>query len=111
MRKALVQSCDVYFYKLGLELGVNRLAYYARALGLGARTGIELGGEMPGLVPTKEWRLQRDGGPILTHSGRLLPVRQDGVPAMLGGLPAMRGSMATRVIRAVAPQTSWSATV
>ncbi len=61
LQKALVQSCDVYFYKLGLELGVNRLAYYARALGLGARTGIEFGGEMPGLVPTKEWRLQRDG--------------------------------------------------
>jgi len=61
LHKALVQSCDVYFYKLGLELGVNRLAYYARALGLGARTGIELGGEMPGLVPTKEWRQMRDG--------------------------------------------------
>ncbi len=61
LNKAIVQSCDVYFYKLGLELGVNRLAYYARSLGLGARTGIELGGEMPGLVPTKEWRLLRDG--------------------------------------------------
>lgn len=61
LNRAIVQSCDVYFYKLGLELGVNRLAYYARSLGLGARTGIELGGEMPGLVPTKEWRQLRDG--------------------------------------------------
>jgi penicillin-binding protein 2 len=63
LHKAIVQSCDVYFYKLGLELGVNRLAYYARSLGLGARTGIELGGEMPGLVPTKEWRQLHDGTP------------------------------------------------
>ncbi|MBM4335769.1 MAG: penicillin-binding protein 2, partial [Deltaproteobacteria bacterium] len=63
LNRAIVQSCDVYFYKLGLELGVNRLAYYARSLGLGARTGIELGGEMPGLVPTKEWRQLRDGTP------------------------------------------------
>jgi penicillin-binding protein 2 len=63
VHKALVQSCDVFFYKVGLELGVNRLAYYARALGLGARTGIDLSGEMPGLAPTKEWRLQRDGVP------------------------------------------------
>jgi len=63
LHTALVQSCDVYFYKLGLELGVNRLAYYARSLGLGARTGIELGGEMAGLVPTKEWRQLRDGTP------------------------------------------------
>ena len=42
LNRAIVQSCDVYFYKLGLELGVNRLAYYARSRGLGARTGIEL---------------------------------------------------------------------
>jgi penicillin-binding protein 2 len=63
VHKALVQSCDVFFYKVGLELGVNRLSYYARALGLGARTGIELNGEMPGLVPTKEWRQLRDGAP------------------------------------------------
>ena len=56
VRRVLLQAS-------GLELGVNRLAYYARALGLGARTGIELGGEMPGLVPTKEWRQLRDGTP------------------------------------------------
>ncbi len=42
---------------------MNRLAYYARAFGLGTRTGIELGGEMAGLVPTKEWRQLRDGTP------------------------------------------------
>jgi penicillin-binding protein 2 len=60
---AIVQSCDVFFYKLGLDLGVNRLAYYARALGLGARTGIDLSGEMAGLVPTKEWKERRDGTP------------------------------------------------
>lgn len=63
VHKALVQSCDVFFYKVGLELGVDKLAYYARALGLGARTGIELNGEMPGLVPTKAWRQLRDGVP------------------------------------------------
>ena len=63
LHTAIVQSCDVYFYTLGVELGVNRLAYYARALGLGARTGIDLSGEMEGLVPTKEWRQLRDGTP------------------------------------------------
>ena len=39
LHTAIVQSCDVFFYKVGLDLGVNRLAYYARALGLGSRTG------------------------------------------------------------------------
>jgi penicillin-binding protein 2 len=63
LHTAIVQSCDVFFYKLGLDLGVNRLAYYARALGLGARTGIDLSGEMSGLVPTKEWKEHRDGTP------------------------------------------------
>jgi penicillin-binding protein 2 len=63
LHKALVQSCDVFFYHVGVDLGVNRLAYYARALGLGTRTGIELGGEMAGLVPTKEWKQLRDGTP------------------------------------------------
>lgn len=63
LHTAIVQSCDVFFYKLGLDLGVDRLAYYARSLGLGARTGIELSGEMPGLVPTREWKERRDGTP------------------------------------------------
>jgi penicillin-binding protein 2 len=63
LHTAIVQSCDVFFYKLGLDLGVDRLAYYARELGLGARTGIELSGEMTGLVPTKEWKERRDGTP------------------------------------------------
>jgi penicillin-binding protein 2 len=63
LHTAIVQSCDVFFYKLGLDLGVDRLAYYARSLGLGARTGIELAGEMAGLVPTEEWKQRRDGTP------------------------------------------------
>jgi penicillin-binding protein 2 len=62
LNRAIVQSCDVTSTSWDW-LGVNRLAYYARSLGLGARTGIELGGEMAGLVPTKEWRQLRDGTP------------------------------------------------
>jgi penicillin-binding protein 2 len=58
---ALVQSCDVFFYRAGQQLGVDRLAYYARALGLGAPTGIELGGESGGLVPTRKWKEKRFG--------------------------------------------------
>jgi penicillin-binding protein 2 len=61
LHKALVQSCDVYFYQLGEALGVDTLAYYARALGLGAATGIELGAESSGLVPTRAWKERRFG--------------------------------------------------
>jgi penicillin-binding protein 2 len=49
--KALIESCDVYFYKVGLELGVDRLAWYARAFGLGEPTGVDLDHEESGLIP------------------------------------------------------------
>ncbi len=55
LHRAIVQSCDVYFYTLGKMLGIERLAYFAKRLGLGARTGIDLPGEDPGLIPSPEW--------------------------------------------------------
>jgi len=56
LREALKQSCDVYFYQLGLELGVDTIARYAKGFGLSERTGIRLLGEKPGLIPTREWK-------------------------------------------------------
>jgi penicillin-binding protein 2 len=61
--KALSQSCDVYFYQVGQRLGIDRLAWYAKAAGLGARTGIELDHEGNGLVPTAAWKKKRTGIP------------------------------------------------
>ncbi|HXZ12909.1 MAG TPA: penicillin-binding protein 2 [Candidatus Sulfotelmatobacter sp.] len=53
--KAIVQSCDVYFYNVGKLLGIDRISKYATALGLGRRTGIDLPSEESGLVPSEEW--------------------------------------------------------
>lgn len=60
---ALGQSCDIFFYQVGggyldrIEgLGEERLGYYAELFGMGARTGIDLPGEAPGLVPTVKWK-------------------------------------------------------
>ncbi len=61
LHRAIVESCDVYFYKLGQQVGVDTLAYYARALGLGSPTGIDLDGEVAGLVPTAAWKRRRFG--------------------------------------------------
>jgi len=61
--QALAQSCDVFFYQVGEALGVDTLAKYARALGLGELTGINLSQESRGLIPTKEWKLKRLGEP------------------------------------------------
>ncbi len=63
LHEALVRSCDVYFYQTGLEIGVDRLAEYARAFGFGRATGIALANEQPGLVPTRAWKLRRFGEP------------------------------------------------
>ncbi len=59
LKKALRESCDVYFYQVGLKVGVDKLAKYATSLGLGHKTGIKLAHEKSGLTPTKEWKKHR----------------------------------------------------
>ena len=61
LHTALAQSCDVYFYTVGHKLGIDTLARYAKMLGMGRLTQINLLGEKPGLVPTKEWKLRARG--------------------------------------------------
>lgn len=61
LREALTQSCDVYFYQLGLRLGPDRLARYATLFGLGRGTAIGLAHERTGLIPTTQWKRQRYG--------------------------------------------------
>ncbi|MFC1815991.1 penicillin-binding protein 2 [Thermodesulfobacteriota bacterium] len=61
VEKALVESCDVFFYQVGQKLGVDRLAWYAKASGLGSPTGINLDHEAKGLVPTANWKKRRTG--------------------------------------------------
>jgi len=55
LHKGIVASCDVYFYNVGKQLGIDRISYYATALGLGKRTGIDLPSEESGLIPSEEW--------------------------------------------------------
>ena len=63
LHRALAESCDVYFYMVGQKLGVDTLARYAKSLGLGAETGIELEHEKGGLVPTEDWKRRRFNEP------------------------------------------------
>jgi penicillin-binding protein 2 len=56
LHKAIVKSCDVYFYNVGQRLGIDRISYYATKLGLGRKTGVDLPGENSGLVPSEEWK-------------------------------------------------------
>jgi len=55
LHKAIVQSCDVYFYKTAEKLGIDRLAKYIRAFGIGSPSGIDIS-ERVGLAPSREWK-------------------------------------------------------
>ena len=59
LHRAIVESCDVYFYNLGKILGVDKIAAYAKAFGLSAPLGIDLNREKGGLIPTRQWKLSR----------------------------------------------------
>jgi penicillin-binding protein 2 len=59
VHRAIVESCDVFFYNVGEHLGIDRLAAWAHALGLGEKTGIELDHERSGLIPSSQWKWRR----------------------------------------------------
>lgn len=59
IHKALVESCDVFFYEVALRVGPERLAYYAKMLGLGEKTDIGLSGELKGVVPSPSWKREK----------------------------------------------------
>ncbi|SDX58760.1 penicillin-binding protein 2 [Thiocapsa roseopersicina] len=56
LEQALVQSCDVYFYDLANRMGIDRLSGFLSDFGFGTLTGIDVAGELGGLMPTREWK-------------------------------------------------------
>lgn len=70
LHKAIVESCDIYFYQLGLKLGVDRIAHYANMFGLGKKTGIMLPFEKAGVVPSSSWKKKYFG--VSWYSGETI---------------------------------------
>ena len=70
LHRAIVESCDIYFYQVGLKVGVDLIAHYANEFGLGRVTGISLPHEKPGTVPSSSWKKKRFGVPW--YSGETL---------------------------------------
>jgi len=60
---AIAKSCNIFFYDLGLELGISKISDHARRLGLGEKTGIDLPGERSGINPSPEWKKKSLGEP------------------------------------------------
>lgn len=59
LHRALVESCDVYFYDLGKRLGIDKIASYARMFGLGKETGLRMAKERSGVVPDTKWKQEK----------------------------------------------------
>ncbi len=56
LSKAIIESCDVYFYDLALSMGIDRIHGFLDLFSLGKKTGIDLTGERAGLSPSREWK-------------------------------------------------------
>jgi penicillin-binding protein 2 len=56
VHQAIVDSCDVFFYNVGQEMGIETIASYMRLFGLGRGTGVELPSERVGIVPSPSWK-------------------------------------------------------
>jgi len=59
MHRAIAVSCDTYFYGLANDLGIDAIHDFLGRFGFGSPTGIDIEGELPGLVPSPEWKVQR----------------------------------------------------
>ena len=76
LKKALRESCDVWFYLASLELGIDRLSEMAFSFGLGAPVGFPLGDDKSGLIPTRAWKRQQlkdswyDGETVIAAIGQ-----------------------------------------
>ena len=80
LHRAIVESCDVYFYKLSLKLGVDRLYPYLKKFGLGERTGIALP-EKRGVSPSKAWKRKHLKEPWYAGETAMLAIGQGYVTA------------------------------
>lgn len=70
LHRAIVESCDIYFYQVGLKVGVDNISRYAIEFGLGKRTGISLPHERPGVLPSSSWKRKYLG--VSWYSGETL---------------------------------------
>lgn len=56
LHDAITESCDVYFYEISRDIGIDNMHDYLTRFGLGQRTGVDIAGELAGLVPSREWK-------------------------------------------------------
>jgi penicillin-binding protein 2 len=102
LRDAIKKSCDVFFYETARRLGIDRLGAMARRLGFGGVLGLDIPGERPGLIPTREWKLATTGTAWSPGETVIAGIGQGSVLAT----PLQIAIMTARLVtgRAVAPR-------
>ncbi len=102
LRDAIKKSCDVFFYETARRVGIDRLAAMARRFGFGGVLGIDIPGERPGLIPTREWRLATSGTNWSQGETLIAGIGQGSVLAT----PLQLATMVARLVtgRAVTPR-------
>lgn len=59
LHKSVVQSCDTYYYRLAVDMGIDRMQGFLSKFGFGAKSGLDMQGESSGLLPSREWKQKR----------------------------------------------------
>src|SRR5271169_3424379 len=102
LREAIKRSCDVFFYETARRLGIDRLAAMARRFGFGGILGIDIPGERPGLIPSREWKFATSGSAWSQGETVIAGIGQGSVLAT----PLQIATMVARLVtgRAVVPR-------
>jgi penicillin-binding protein 2 len=102
LRDAIKRSCDVFFYETARKVGIDRLAAMARRFGFGGVLGIDIPGERPGLIPSREWKLATTGTVWSQGETLIAGIGQGSVLAT----PLQLATMVARLVtgRAVSPR-------
>ena len=119
LTKAIVESCDVYFYDLSLALGIDNIYTYLSQFGLGELTGIDIEGEKPGLMPSPAWKRRTrqlpwfPGETLITGIGQGFMLTTPLQLSSITGIISLRGQrMQPRMLYAIeSPETTEFTTI
>ena len=101
LRRSISQSCDVYYYRLAVDMGIDRMHDYLAKFGFGEQTGIDLNGESSGLLPSREWKQRRwkkpwyPGETVISGIGQGYHLT---TPLQLAASAAMLANGGTRIV-------------
>ena len=96
LEKAIVQSCDVYFYRLSHDMGIDRLHDFLSGFGFGERTGVDIAGELGGLLPSREWKRRVRNQPWFPGETLIMGIGQGSYLATPLQLAAATAALAAR---------------